>query len=59
MNVPIQTECTANEIDALLYTAICNEVARLANCKNKKERQQIRIFILSGYEVLKKVEGNN
>lgn len=39
--------------NALLYTAIFNEVQRLNVCKNKKERENIRKFILNGYQELK------
>ncbi len=52
---PIRLECTENEIDALLYSAIYKEFGRLANCRSKKERQKIRTFILSGYMALKEV----
>ena len=50
---PVFTEISDTEVDALLYTAIFNEVNRLENCKNKKERQRIRDFILSAYQDLR------
>lgn len=56
---PIRLECTENEIDALLYSAIYKELDRLANCRSKKERQKIRNFILSGYKALKEVRRND
>lgn len=56
---PIRLECTENEIDALLYSAIYKELGRLSNCRSKKERQKIRTFILSGYKALKEVRRNN
>lgn len=49
----VRLECTENEIDALLYSAIYKELDRLSNCRSKKERQKIRNFILSGYKALK------
>lgn len=50
---PIFTEISRKNIDALLYTAIVNEVNRLEKCRNKKERQIIRNFIISAYQTLK------
>lgn len=47
------TETDSEKIDALLYTAIFNEVDRLKNCNNKKERQEIRNFILTSYRALR------
>ena len=44
---PIFTEISGKNIDALLYTAMLNEVNRLEKCRNKKERQSIRNFIIS------------
>lgn len=49
---PVFTEISGTEVDALLYTAMFNEVNRLEDCKNKKERQRIRDFILSAYQKL-------
>jgi hypothetical protein len=46
-------ETDKEKIDALLYTAIFNEINRLQSCSNKKERQSIRDFILKGYKDLK------
>ncbi|WP_443716564.1 hypothetical protein [Ruminococcus sp.] len=50
---PIFTEISRKNIDALLYTAMLNEVNRLEKCRNKKERQSIRNFIISAYQTLK------
>lgn len=50
---PVFTEISGTEVDALLYTAMFNEVNRLEDCKNKKERQRIRDFILSAYRDLR------
>lgn len=50
---PVFTKISGTEVDALLYTAIFNEVNRLEDCKNKKERQRIRDFILSAYRDLR------
>lgn len=50
---PIFTEISRKNIDALLYTAMLNEVNRLGKCRNKKERQSIRNFIISAYQTLK------
>ena len=50
---PIFTEISRKNIDALLYTAMLNEVNRLEKCRNKKERQSIRNFIISDYQTLK------
>lgn len=49
---PIFTEISGKNIDALLYTAMLNEVNRLEKCRNKKERQSIRNFIISAYQTL-------
>lgn len=48
-------ETDKEKVDALLYTAIFNEVERLKNCRSKKERQNIRSFILASYQELKRV----
>lgn len=50
---PIFTEISRKNIDALLYTAMVNEVNRLEKCRNKKERQSIRNFIILAYQKLK------
>ena len=50
---PIFTEISRKNMDALLYTAMLNEVNRLEKCRNKKERQSIRNFIISAYQTLK------
>ena len=34
---PVLTEISGTEVDALLYTAMFNEVNRLEDCKNKKK----------------------
>lgn len=53
MEKPVFVEVSQKKIDALLYTAMFNEVNRLDNCRNKKERQSIRNFIISAYQKLK------
>lgn len=47
-------ECNQEMTDALLYTVLYNETQRLRVCNNKKERQRIRMFILTGYQELKR-----
>lgn len=54
MTDPVFTKVTDEEKDALLYTAVFNEVNRLNETMNKEERQRIRQFILEGYRELKK-----
>lgn len=49
--VLLETDSKRN--DALLYTAIFDEVQRLKTCRNRKERQDIRNFILLGSQILK------
>ena len=53
----LETDSKRN--DALLYTAIFDEVQRLKICRNRKERQDIRRFILSGSQILKTNTGHS
>lgn len=55
--VLLETDSKRN--DALLYTAIFDEVQRLKICRNRKERQDIRRFILSGSQILKTNTGHS
>lgn len=50
--VPVFTKTDKEKADALLYTALFNETERLKQCGSKKERQEIRKFILNGYSIL-------
>lgn len=43
----------SQKIDNVLYTAMLIEVNRFGDCKNRKERQRIRDFIISTYQKLK------
>lgn len=41
---PVFTEISGTEVDALLYTAMFNEVNRLEDCKNKKSVKELEIL---------------
>ena len=43
------SETDKEKADALLYTALFDEINRLKRSRSKKERQMIRDFILEGY----------
>lgn len=49
-------ETDEEKVDALMYTAVFDEILRLKTCRNRRERQRIRKFILAGYQALKEVK---
>lgn len=50
----IYIESDKEHIDGALYQALVDEVTRLKKCRNSKERQKIRWFILEAHHRLVK-----
>ena len=45
------TETNKERIDAILYQAMFDETIRLRKCRNRKEREKIRAFIMEAYQL--------
>lgn len=50
----IYIESDKEHADGALYQALVDEVTRLKRCRNSKERQKIRWFILEAHQKLVK-----
>lgn len=51
LNEPVFTETNKERIDAILYQAMFDETIRLRKCRNRKEREKIRTFIMEAYQL--------
>lgn len=51
LNEPVFTETNKERIDAILYQAMFDETIRLRKCRNRKEREKIRAFIMEAYQL--------
>lgn len=54
LHTGVFVETDEEKADALMYTAVFDEILRLKTCRSYRERQRIRDFILAGYQELKK-----
>lgn len=49
LNEPVFTETDTKKVDALLYQAMFDEVIRLRKTVSRRERSEIRKFIVEAY----------
>lgn len=43
-------ETDKQHIDGIFYQSMVDETIRLRNCRNRRERSEIRAFLLSAYQ---------
>lgn len=44
------TETDKQHIDGIFYQSMVDETIRLRNCRSRRERSEIRAFLLSAYQ---------
>lgn len=59
LHTGVFVETDEEKADALMYTAVFDEILRLKTCRSYRERQRIRDFILAGYQELKEHRREN
>lgn len=59
LHTGVFVETDEEKANALMYTAIFDEVIRLKTCRSRRERQHIRNFILAGYQALEEHRRGN
>ena len=52
LNEPVFTQTDKSKVDAAFYQVIFDEIIRLRKCKNSRERDKIRNFIMEAYQLL-------